>query len=110
MSRILKLVLAVSCSALCLAAEGALAQSYPAKPVRIIVPFPAGGLADVLTRGLGQELTKVWGQQVIAENRPGANTIIGAEVTARAPADGYTLLMANDPTLSSNQYLYNKLP
>lgn len=111
MLRILKYVLAVSCSALCLlAAGGALAQAYPVKPVRIIVPFPAGGLADVLTRGLGQELTKIWGQQVIAENRPGANTIIGAEATARAPADGYTLLMANDPTLSSNQYLYNKLP
>ncbi len=86
------------------------AQSYPAKPVRIIVPFAAGGLTDVLTRGTAQELTKLWGQQVIVENRPGANTIIGAELTAKSPPDGYTLLMANDPTVSSNQYLYSKLP
>ena len=92
------------------AGELAGAQGFPAKPVRIIVPFTAGGLADVFTRGLAQELTKVWGQQVIAENRPGANTIIAAELAAKSPPDGYVMLMANDPTLSSNQYLYNKLP
>ena len=86
------------------------AQGYPNKPVRIIVPFPAGGLTDVFTRGLAQELTKLWGQQVIVENRPGANTIIAAEATAKSAPDGYTMLMANDPTLSSNQYLYTKLP
>jgi len=74
------------------------------------VPFPAGGLTDVLTRGLAHELSKVWGQQVITENRPGANTIIAAEFTAKSAPDGYTMLMANDPTLSSNQYLYSKLP
>jgi len=96
--------------ALALSAGSANSQAYPSKPVRIIVPFPAGGLADVLTRGLAQELSKAWGQQVISENRPGANTIIAAEVTARSAPDGYTMLMANDPTLSSNQYLYRKLP
>lgn len=92
------------------AAFAACAQPYPSKPVRIIVPFVAGGLADVFTRGLAQELSKAWGQQVISENRPGANTIIAAELTAKSAPDGYTMIMANDPTLSSNQYLYSKLP
>jgi tripartite-type tricarboxylate transporter receptor subunit TctC len=85
-------------------------QNFPDKPVRIVVPFTAGGLADVLARGLANELSKTWPQPVVVDNRPGANTIIAAELTARSPADGYTLLLANDPTVSSNQYLYNKLP
>lgn len=94
-----------------LAAAGpVLAQAYPSKVVKIIVPFPAGGLTDVLARGIGQELTKTWGQQVVVENRPGANTIIAAEVTAKSAPDGHTILMANDVTTSSNQYLYSKLP
>ncbi|MES2912384.1 MAG: tripartite tricarboxylate transporter substrate binding protein [Pseudomonadota bacterium] len=88
----------------------AFAQTFPDKPVRIVVPFTAGGLADVLARGLANELSKTWPQPVVVDNRPGANTIIAAELTARSPADGYTLLLANDPTVSSNQYLYNKLP
>ena len=88
----------------------AAAQGFPTKPVRMIVPFPAGGLADVLGRGMAQALTKVWNQQVVVENRSGANTIIGAEAVAKSAPDGYTLLLANDPTLSSNQYLYRKLP
>ena len=86
------------------------APSWPTKPVRVIVPFTAGGLTDVLMRGIGQELGQHWGQAVIVENRPGANTIIGAEAAAKAAPDGYTLLMANDPTLSANQQLYKKLP
>ena len=88
----------------------ALAQSYPNKPVRIVIPFPPGGLTDVLGRGLGAELSRMWGQPVIIDNRPGANTIIAAEYVAKQPADGYTLFMATDAALSSNQYLYNKLP
>ncbi len=92
------------------AMTAASAQGYPAKPVKIIVPFTAGGLADALARGIAQELGREWPQPVIVENRPGANTIIAAEATAKSPADGYTLLMANDPTLSSNQYLYSRLP
>lgn len=93
-----------------LIAGTAFAQSFPDKPVRIIVPFTAGGLADGLARGLASELSKNWPQPVVVDNRPGANTIIAAELTARSLADGYTLLLANDPTVSSNQYIYNKLP
>ena len=85
-------------------------EVFPSKPMKIIVPFPPGGLADNLVRGMAQELTSAWGQPVVVENKPGANTIIAAQATARAPADGYTLLMANDPTVSMNQYLYSKLP
>ena len=85
-------------------------EGFPNKPVKIIVPFTAGGLADSLARGIAQELSRDWGQTVVVENRPGANTIIAAQATAKSPADGYTLMMANDPTLSSNQYLYSKLP
>ena len=92
------------------ATTSAFAQAYPARPVKIIVPFTAGGLADTLARGIAQELGREWPQPVVVENRPGANTIIAAEATAKSPADGYTLLMANDPTLSSNQYLYSRLP
>ncbi len=95
--------------ALALFTGAAFAQAYPTKPIRVIVPFPAGGLTDVLVRGIGQELTKVWGQQVIVENRPGANTIIGAEAAAKSAPDGYTLFMATDSTLSLNAFLYNKL-
>lgn len=91
-------------------ATAALAQGYPNKPVKIIVPFSAGGLTDVLARGLGEELGRKWKQPVIVDNRPGANTIIGARLVADAAPDGYTILMANDPTLSANQYLYSKLP
>lgn len=108
--RVLAATLAV---AFLTAGVGALAQSqgpYPHKPVKIIVPFTAGGLADNLARGVAHELAREWGQPVVVENRPGANTIIAAQATATSPADGYTLMMANDPTLSSNQYLYTKLP
>lgn len=99
--------LALSAGQVTQAAPG---EAFPTKMVRIVVPFTAGGLADVLARGLAQELGVRWSQPVIIENRPGANTIIAAEYVARSQPDGYTLLMANDPTLSSNQYLYRKLP
>src|SRR6185369_4880956 len=69
------------------------AQSYPARPVHIIVPFPPGGAADLLTRALGKKLTESWGQPVIADNRPGAGGNIGAEAAAKGAPDGYTLLM-----------------
>src|SRR6185295_10637751 len=86
------------------------AAAYPNRPIRIIVPFPAGGPSDVLARIIGQKLTEDWKQPVTIENRVGANTVIGAQAVATAPGDGYTLLMAIDSTLVMNQYLYKNLP
>jgi tripartite-type tricarboxylate transporter receptor subunit TctC len=92
-------------------AATASAQSFPSKPVRIVVSYPAGGVVDVLARPLAAGLQQEWGgNPVIVENRPGANAIIGTDYVAKQPGDGYTLLFANDPSLSSNQYLYSKLP
>ena len=93
-----------------LLALSAPAQNFPSKQIRLIVPFPAGGPSDVLARVTGEKLAINWGQQVLVDNRPGANTIIGAELVAKAPPDGYTLLLAIDSTLTMNQYLYSKLP
>lgn len=70
-----------------------MAQAYPAKPIRLVVPFPAGGVTDILARTLAQSLGRSLGQAVIVENKPGAGTIIGADLVARAPADGYTILL-----------------
>ncbi|MDO8597892.1 MAG: tripartite tricarboxylate transporter substrate binding protein [Sulfuricaulis sp.] len=92
-------------------AGAALAQSYPSRAIRLVVPFPAGGgPADILARIIAQKMSENFGQQVIVDNRPGANTIIGAEAVAKAPPDGYTLLMAIDSTLTMNPTLYSKLP
>jgi tripartite-type tricarboxylate transporter receptor subunit TctC len=85
------------------------ASSFPAHPIRLIVPFPAGGPSDVVARVIGQKMSEDWGQAVVIENRPGANTIIGAQAAAKAAPDGYTLFMAIDSTLVMNQYLYNNL-
>ena len=85
-------------------------QTYPAKPVRIVVPYTAGGPADLLVRGLGQQLSAAWGQQIVVENRPGANEIIAAQEIARSAADGYSYLLASDAVFSLNTYLYSKLP
>jgi tripartite-type tricarboxylate transporter receptor subunit TctC len=86
------------------------AQNWPTKPVKLVVPFPPGGGADIVARLLAQGLTERWGQQVVIENKPGANTILAAEQVARATPDGYTLLMAMDTTLTQNQFLFGKLP
>jgi tripartite-type tricarboxylate transporter receptor subunit TctC len=86
------------------------AQTYPARQIRLIVPFAAGGPADLLGRILADEMGKDLGQQVYVDNRPGANTIIGAQLAAAANPDGYTLLMAIDGTLVMNPYLYSTLP
>jgi tripartite-type tricarboxylate transporter receptor subunit TctC len=85
---------------LCLGAAGAMAQAFPAKPVRVIVPFPPGGGADALARLIGPRLTEIWGQQVIIENRPGASGHIGADFVAQSAADGYTLLMSSTASLT----------
>src|ERR1700733_1171374 len=91
-------------------ADPALAQNYPDRPIHIIVPFPAGGPADVMARLVSERMAVDFGQGVVVDNRPGANTVIGAEFVAKAPPDGYTLLMAIDSTLVMNQYLYSHLP
>jgi tripartite-type tricarboxylate transporter receptor subunit TctC len=87
----------------------ALAQTYPVKPVRIVVPFAAGGITDILARALAQQLTDRWGQQVIVENRPGGNSQIGAEYVTRSPPDGYTLLVSADTTFVMAPHLYSDL-
>ena len=92
------------------AALAAQAQPYPTKPIRMVVPYTAGGPADLLVRALGQKLTEAWGQQVIVENKPGANEIIAAQEVAKSPPDGYNWLLASDAVYSLNTYLYSKLP
>jgi len=88
----------------------AAAQTWPNKPVHLIVPFSAGSAVDTLARIPGQKLSELWGQQVVVDNRVGANSIIGTEAAAKAPADGYTLLLTNDAALATSPALYPKLP
>jgi len=96
--------------ALVCAAGIAFAQEYPAKPVRLIVPFPPGGGNDTIARLLGQKLSPVLGQQVLVDNRPGAAGAIGAELAAKAAPDGYTLFLAGVATHGINPDLRKKLP
>ncbi len=86
------------------------ADAFPTRAIKIVVPFPAGGPSDVLARMIGQKMSEDWGQPVVIENRPGANTVLGAQQVAKAAPDGYTLLMAIDSTLTMNQYLYSTPP
>jgi tripartite-type tricarboxylate transporter receptor subunit TctC len=85
-------------------------QAFPVKPVRLIVTYPAGGSADTLARFLGQQLSETWSQQLVVDNRPGANGIVGTEAAAKAPPDGYTLYLATDGPISINPSLYAGLP
>jgi tripartite-type tricarboxylate transporter receptor subunit TctC len=85
-------------------------MSYPTKPVRLVVPFTPGGSSDILARAIGVELNKSWGQPVVIDNVPGAGGSIGADKVAKAPADGYTLLMGHIGTLAVNPSLYPNLP
>ena len=92
------------------AAATASAQSYPVKQIRFVVPFPPGGPADILARTLGQSLAETWAQQVVIDNRAGAGGNIGAEIVAKAPPDGYTMLMGFVGTHAINSSLYRTLP
>jgi tripartite-type tricarboxylate transporter receptor subunit TctC len=94
----------------CLLSISTQGQTWPAKPVHLIVPFSAGSAVDTLARIPGQKLSELWGQQVVVDNRVGANGTIGTEAAARAPADGYTLVLANDAGLATSPALYPKLP
>src|SRR5712691_8527619 len=85
------------------------AQNYPAKPIRFVVPFPVGGIADVFARVIGAKLNEAWGQQVVVDNRTGAGGNIGAEAVAKSPPDGYTILMGSIGTHAVNVSLFSKL-
>jgi tripartite-type tricarboxylate transporter receptor subunit TctC len=102
MKFLLAMLLALGCSA-------AQAQTYPVRPVKIVVAFSPGGGTDIVARLLGQKLTEMWGQQVIVENRAGASGTIGTEYAAKAPPDGYTLFMGTLGNLSVNKHLYPKM-
>ena len=95
--------------ALAFSAGSVFAQSYPNKPIKLVVPFPPGGSADVLARTIGDKIGKAMGQSVVVENKPGAGGIPGASAVATAAADGYTLLFANT-NIAINPSLYKKLP
>src|SRR5712692_693863 len=105
----MKKTLAGLCAALAFAGS-VWAQSYPQRPIRIIVPFPAGGIADTFARSIGQKLNEAWSQPVVVENRAGAGGSIGAEAVAKAPPDGYTLVMGNIGTHALNVTLFKNLP
>lgn len=103
-------MLAVSAGLCLVTTASANAQPYPQKPIRIVVPFAPGGGVDFTSRVIAQRASEIFGQQVVVDNRPGAGGIIGTEIAAKAPADGYTLLMGSVGTLSINPGLYPKLP
>ena len=87
-----------------------LAQPYPAKPIRLVAPFPPGGPADILSRIIGQHLAESWGQQVVVDNRAGAGGNIGSDIVAKSPPDGYTLLLGFVGTHAINASLYSSMP
>src|SRR3954453_13103467 len=91
-------------------AHTAQAQAWPAKSVRLVVAYPPGGGVDVMGRLVAGKRTGMWGQPVVVENKPGANTILATEALAKSPADGYTVLLTTDATFSINPHLYAKLP
>src|SRR5688572_3526235 len=93
-----------------LGAAPALAQNYPVKPVRVIVPFSPGGATDIVTRIVAQKLSDAWGQQVLVDNRAGASGNIGGELAAKAPPDGYTVFMTSGSIVAANQHLFRKMP
>jgi tripartite-type tricarboxylate transporter receptor subunit TctC len=91
-------------------ATNGLAQAYPTKAIRIVVPFSPGGTSDILARTLGTKLTEAWGQPVLVENKAGASGNVGADFVAKAPADGYTLLLTDLSVLSINQSVFASMP
>ena len=105
-----RIFLAALCVAPLAAAQAAFAQAWPGKPVRIVVPFAAGGTTDVVARIVGQKLGEAWGQSVVIENRGGAGGNIGADVVAKSAPDGYTILMTSGSIFTVNPSLYKKMP
>jgi tripartite-type tricarboxylate transporter receptor subunit TctC len=103
-------IILIAASAGVHAQPAATATNWPAKPIRVVVPYPAGGTSDILTRMIGVKLTEAWGQQVISDSRPGANGNIGVEIVVRSPSDGYTLTLMDIGNLSISPSMYTKLP
>ena len=91
-------------------AAPAVAQTYPSKPVRVVVPFSPGGATDIVTRIVAQKLNELWGQQVLVDNRAGASGNIGGEIVAKAPPDGYTVFMTSGSIVTANQHLFKRMP
>ena len=105
----MRLVTTVLSLAIALVPCATLGQAYPTKPIRMIVPFPAGGTSDVIGRTLGQKLTEAWGQNVLVDNRSGVAGSIGAAATAKAPPDGYTLVVGNVGPIAVNPSIYKSV-
>lgn len=95
---------------LVISAASVRAETYPARNIRIVVPYTPGGTSDILARAIGQKLNEAWGQAVIVDNRPGANGNIGANLVARSPADGYTLLLGDILALCISASVFPDLP
>lgn len=92
------------------AAGSVLGQSYPVKTIRIVVPYPPGGGTDLLARPVAQKLSQKWNQSVVIDNRSGANGMIGGDIVAKSPPDGYTLLLGTSAELALNRAVYSKMP
>jgi tripartite-type tricarboxylate transporter receptor subunit TctC len=111
MIRLFNFTVTALCAALFLALSlGAAAQGYPSRPIRIVVPWAPGGSTDVLARLIGQKMTENWGQPALVENKPGASGNIGSDFVAKAPADGYTLLVGSVSTHAMNPFLISNMP
>ena len=102
-------ILAALCAPALAAIPAAAQQTYPSKPIRLVVPYPAGGATDFFARLVFTKMSETLGQQVVVENRPGAGTAIGASEVARSAPDGYTLLLGDAGTYAFNPTLYKKL-
>ena len=107
MSALARFVLA---AAVAMSATAALAQSYPSRPIRMILAFPPGGATDVIARAVGQPLAARLGQPVVVDNRPGSNGNVAAELVAKSRPDGHTLLLGSDSLVGINPHLYAKMP
>ena len=106
----MKRLIGLAIALLMCVAGPALAQDYPARPIRILVPYAPGGISDIAARIVGAKLTEAWGQQVVIENRPGANGFIAVTDAARAAPDGYTLVMVTTGNVAVNPALFKDVP
>lgn len=109
-SKLVKKLILISGALALIGSPLANAQNWPTKPIKLIIPFAAGGTTDILGRLLAQQLTKDLGQNVIVENKPGAGGNIAAEYVAQSPADGYTIMLASGSMLTVNPNLYKNYP